>query len=291
MLKRLQNVVVIALALLLATGFGLEIWRASNAPRVSINQNAAQQKERSANAESPKESAEEAIARYNKWLTIFTAILAVATVGLGFATIGLYFVSQGQLKHAELESRRTRVHRAQDEMRIEEQINIARQNSNAAQKAAETLPIIEGAYVFPDILAENVASSLQNLDHPMVVNRVLRLEFQFKNFGKTPAILHHFQADLIHFDQGHMRSKDAEGRIAKKVVLGAGEAEHLQSTIGDFSKAEAVSVIAGRTQLSFTGYVVYGDVFGNKWGYSFDWQFSPTQGRLVPDNQPRKKIE
>jgi hypothetical protein len=161
----------------------------------------------------------------------------------------------------------------------------------AAQKSAEVLPVIEGAYVYPDILAENIASNLQNLEHPMIVNRVLRLEFQFKNFGKTPAILHHFQADLIHFDQGHVRSKDAEGRIAKKVVLGAGEAEQLQTEIGDFSKAEAGSVMAGQTHLSFTGYVVYGDVFGNKWGYSFDWQFSPTQGRLVPDNQPRKKIE
>jgi hypothetical protein len=161
----------------------------------------------------------------------------------------------------------------------------------AAQKSAEVLPVIEGAYVYPDILGENIASNLQNLAHPMVTSRALRLEFQFKNFGKTPAILHHFQADLIHFDQGHMRSKDAEGRIAKKIVLGAGEAEKLQTEIGDFGKEEAASVMAGHTRLSFTGYVVYGDVFGNKWGYSFDWEFSPTQGRLVPDNQPRKKIE
>jgi hypothetical protein len=207
------------------------------------------------------------------------------------STVLLWRASEKQIWQARLESRRTRVHRAQDEMRIEEQINIARQSSNAAQKAAETLPIIEGAYVFPDILAESIASNLQNLGHPMVTNRVLRLEFQFKNFGKTPAILHHFQADLIHFDQGHMRSKDAEVRIAKKVVLGAGEAEQLQTEIGDFSKAEAASVMAGHTNLSFTGYVVYADVFGNKWGYSFDWQFSPTQGRLVPDNQPRKKLD
>jgi hypothetical protein len=98
-MTRSQKVMtIIALAFCFAGAVAGEIWQASNPPHVAVNQSATSQKENGTNPESPKESAEEAIARYNKWLTIFTAILAVATVGLGFATVGLYFTSAQQIK-------------------------------------------------------------------------------------------------------------------------------------------------------------------------------------------------
>jgi hypothetical protein len=193
MLNRLQNIAVIALAALFVIGFGVETWRASNTPHVPIYQSATKQKERTTNAESPKESAEEAIVRYNKWLTIFTAILAIATVGLGFATIGLYSVSQGQLKHAELESRRTRVHRLQDEMRIEEQIKISRQSSDAAKLAAQAAIGVEIARVLISNIEfqwASVANLVGNLQFPKVAISV-------KNYGRTPAFVSNQASEML----------------------------------------------------------------------------------------------
>lgn len=193
MLKRLQNGAVIALALLLVIGFGVEVWRASNAPLVPINQNASTQREHQPNLETQKERPEEAIARYNKWLTFFTAILAIATVGLGFATIGLYFVSQSQLRHAELESRRNRVNRLQDQLRIEEQIKISRQSSDAAKLAAEAAIGVEIARVLignMEFQWASVANLMGNLQFPKV-------EISVKNYGRTPAFVSNQASEML----------------------------------------------------------------------------------------------
>ncbi len=56
------------------------------------------------NAQSIEErhqATEEAIARYNKWLMFFTAILAIATIILGGATVALYFGSERQFELSE----------------------------------------------------------------------------------------------------------------------------------------------------------------------------------------------
>jgi hypothetical protein len=63
----------------------------------SIEDTAQPKKCYASDCQTQKESAEEAIARYNWWLTLFTAILAVATTGLGAATVGLFFAGRNQL--------------------------------------------------------------------------------------------------------------------------------------------------------------------------------------------------
>jgi hypothetical protein len=45
-----------------------------------------------------KEKADEALARYTLWLTVFTGVLAFATVGLGIATVGLYVTGEKQIE-------------------------------------------------------------------------------------------------------------------------------------------------------------------------------------------------
>jgi hypothetical protein len=187
MLRRLQNAAVIALALLFVIGFGAEVRRASNIPHMPINQNAAKQKERAANAESPKESTEEAIARYNEWLTIFTAILAVATVGLGFATVGLYFVSQRQLRHAEIEAHRARAWRLRDNERLREQINIAQQGADAASLNARAAVAVELPILAPLTIAlHRKPGVIGRVDMP---GSISTLRINFKNWGRTHAEL------------------------------------------------------------------------------------------------------
>jgi len=88
MMTRLQKAVaIIALGLCFAAAVAGELWDASHPP------NTPQQRSTSKTAGEPheeatKENAEQAIAKYNYWLTLVTFILAVATTGLGI--IGIY---------------------------------------------------------------------------------------------------------------------------------------------------------------------------------------------------------
>lgn len=103
MVRRLKNVVIFALAVCFLVGFGREVWRASNISHVPINQSSAAKQENKTNDATQKESTEQAIARYNWWLTIFTGVLAVATLGLVVATAGLYFAGRRQLQFIQAE--------------------------------------------------------------------------------------------------------------------------------------------------------------------------------------------
>jgi hypothetical protein len=82
MLKWLQTAGIIALAICFAAAFGAQVWQASHAPQPP-SQHAATKNDYKADNAAQKERPEEAIARYNWWLTGFTAILAFATAGLG----------------------------------------------------------------------------------------------------------------------------------------------------------------------------------------------------------------
>jgi hypothetical protein len=53
--------------------------------------------EQNAGNQTAKEKADEALARYTWWLTVFTGIMAFATVGLGIATVGLYSTGEQQI--------------------------------------------------------------------------------------------------------------------------------------------------------------------------------------------------
>jgi hypothetical protein len=86
MLTRFQkSAVTIALAICFVFAFGAEVWRASHSPQAPQQSNAAYNANKS-NANTNKEGPDEAIARYNFWLMIFTGVLAVATIVLGTIT-------------------------------------------------------------------------------------------------------------------------------------------------------------------------------------------------------------
>ena len=162
--------------------------------------------------------------------------------------------------------------------------------ADAAKTSAESLPIIEGAYVYPVIVFENIADSMGAFEQVSdLATNQLRVLFKIKNFGKTPAIVLSCNADLIHPDQTIlMRAIDYEGRIIRDFVLGAGEEtkEVLETEIKDFRRAEFASVKSGDSHVTFNGHVAYADIFGNTWIYRFDWQYGRVQKRLMPDNQP-----
>jgi hypothetical protein len=187
MLRWLLNGTIGALAVCYVTGFGAELWRASNAPHAPINHSTPAAKERGSDTKAQEESAEEAIARYNKWLMIFTGILAAATVGLGLATIGLYFAGERQLALAKDTSNRQAVE-------IQNQIDITREANRAAQKSADAAVATERARFYIVIKRHNLDRVLETLgrfpnSQTMPLSFEPVIEYAFKNYGKTPGIV------------------------------------------------------------------------------------------------------
>jgi hypothetical protein len=210
-------------------------------------------------------------------LVFFTAVLAYKTSGLFVETAGLRDAAEKQ--------------RA-DALRSIAATEIA---AKAAERSADALQIIEGAYVYPVIANDNIGDSLIAFRQSEVRTNRLRVNYYFKNFGKTPANLLFFQANLIHSDgRPHLRTALGDAlQVVRKTTLGAVDhTEPLATEISDFSREEWGSVVQSATShLLFTGEIGYADIWGNKWLFSCGWQYSTAKGQFVPDNQVRTKIE
>jgi hypothetical protein len=215
-------------------------------------------------------------------LVFFNGLLALYTWRLYRATSGLFTETAGLREAAE-------------NQRIDSLRSIAASElaAKAAQASAEALPIIEGAYVYPVIAGENVAESLSAFQHPDVRTNRLRINFYFKNFGKTPVNILLYRAHLIHLDGPNLRATNmVRFQLVQRATLGAVDhTEPLETEIADFSREEWGSVMSAGSRLYFAGEIRYADIWGNIWQFSFNWEYSPAHGRLVPDNQARINTE
>ena len=166
--------------------------------------------------------------------------------------------------------------------------------AGAAKVAAAALPIVEGAYVYPNILKVHIADSFLGFSQVKELrqNRLV-VEFEIRNFGKTPAIIQSCRADLVHSEQsGRVRAVDVDTRKVTKIILGTGEVDTQEpAEISDFKREEWLSVTSRKSDLSFVGSIVYLDIFGDRWDFSFHWRYDAASQRLIPDNQPRRKTD
>jgi len=265
----------IVLGMLFASGFwaGILGWQASDAPTERQKQECYDAAKKSAT------KAEECKTFWEKTtsdpVSLFTFILALTTGGLWIATIGLYLAGEKQIAVANKTA------------------DAAKEAAVAAEKSANALPIIEGAYLFPDIIIDHVADSLSAFEQSQVKTNRLIIEFQVKNFGRTPALIQSVHANLIHPDSINGRAFDNDHRkTVRKTILGSGEpTERLQTEIADFSREEAAHIKSGQSQLYFTGKIFYFDIWGQRWALFFDWEFSPSQGKFIPNHRPRDKAD
>jgi len=212
----------------------------------------------------------------DRWLVRWTFALFAATIGLILATGVLgYFAYQ----------------QAHD---MKASVAAAEDAAKAAKASAEALPIIEGAYVYPVIAKDWIGDSLSAFEFSETRTNRLLINFYFKNFGKTPANILLYRADLVRPDGPNLRSANADAfRMVQKTTLGpVDHTEPLETEITDFSREEYDSIVGpDPSHLYFTGEVRYADIWGNRWQFSFDWKYSPAHRRLIPDNQARKRIE
>src|SRR5271156_680159 len=128
---------------------------------------------------------------YDGWVALFTAALTVATIVMGIFT---YMAA------------------------------------SAAKKAADALPILERAYVYPRLISDSFAlavasanaATIQRPDDPPTVP--LGVSFAFKNFGKTPARLVSGEVELHRLPPDGKVTMITDWPVDYMDVLGDGEA-------------------------------------------------------------------
>jgi hypothetical protein len=172
--------------------------------------------------------------------------------------------------------------------------------ANAARDSADALPALERAYVFIEI-EQNFIEAMRTIiqqsqdnreaakaGNSVIVHTMPRVNHQFVNHGKTPAIVKAISAELIH--QAAMPEARYVGEpITGEIVIPAGQiypapaeikgppalnqyfkkTTNLASRIIDADSADDLR--AGRSFLWFYGHVVYDDVFGKEHETRFCW--------------------
>jgi hypothetical protein len=219
------------------------------------------------------EATEEAIAYYNKLLTIFTAVLAIATIVLGSATVALYFSAEKQLAV-------TRETAARQFVEIQNQIDIAREANRAAQKSADAAVATERARFYAVIdhnfldcinAAESYRNSPSADANPLAASNLPMAQIKLKNYGKTPGILVEVGAGIVLSDKPP-DNLVYEEKVVKENIIAANETSELFTQViqpSQMTLGQAKRVRTGETYIWVYGYASYDDVFGSRQVHRF----------------------
>jgi len=180
------------------------------------------------------------------WVAIFTGVLTLATIGMGYFT---YMAAR------------------------------------AAKDAAEALPILERAYIYLRLTGDNVASAIAHVDALTVETVMLSVDFQFKNFGKTPARLVGGQVELYQIPFGDKQTMITDWPIGYMDVLGENEETSGQNRRIYLPRVDLPRISSGQWHLLLRGYIEYFDIWGKHQVCDVDWKYNPALKRFTPNDQ------
>jgi hypothetical protein len=170
---------------------------------------------------------------------------------------------------------------------------VAREAANAAKKTADFLGVTQRAYV-----AEQIGDKIdliETLFHfgddshsaPSVAQQPdvsLSVPVRFTNYGKTPAMLKSWAANLS--CEAAIRKVELEPKLFPTRILAPGERseDHLSSIIKPFPRSaeQSEKLTDGRLQLWVSGYVEFEDIFGKNTKREFAWRYDHAMRRFVP---------
>jgi hypothetical protein len=170
---------------------------------------------------------------------------------------------------------------------------VASEAANAAKRTADFLQVTERAYVAEqvgdkgDLLAKLLGFG--NETHAVSPGAqqpdiVLSVPVRFTNYGKTPAMLKHWAANLS--IDGAIRKFDDEPSLLPIRILAPGEqtADHSPSVVGKFrpTAEQGEKLTDGSLQLWVSGYVEFEDIFGKNTKREFAWRYDRATTRFVP---------
>lgn len=155
----------------------------------------------------------------------------------------------------------------------------AHRAANAAKEAANALPIVERAYVYPVILTAGPLNDVISTARVFYLNEgkedvpaaeTAEITFHIKNFGKTPAIIKGIFAE---FGVGPFESLTK--RTAPESILGPGEvtSEITVQMQRGLTRNQAINISVHTATFAFTGFVNFLDIWGieHETDFFFGW--------------------
>jgi hypothetical protein len=165
------------------------------------------------------------------------------------------------------------------------QLEVAKISSNAAKVAAENIPIVERAYVYPLIVVEKIFDAIKNVQKDMdPTSYIPRVEFKLKNYGKTAAFIVEIHGYLTCVGETPVVRDTDDWHISYEVALEPnGTTETFFADLNPYlTKDEADEIAEGTVELRFSGWVAFKDVWGDERWQHFTWLWNHTKRRLVP---------
>jgi hypothetical protein len=158
--------------------------------------------------------------------------------------------------------------------------------AEAAGQAAEALPVVERAYVYPEVVSagaiDQVLMTAQSVKDPKrfaeAVGMTSDVTFVVKNFGKTPAILRALQVGF-----GLERATVEVLTNVPEPILGPGEKTNtLDITLWPrITPNDAVGVFSGSKKIVFIGTIVFNDIWGKSFRTDFRFDWDPQDHAMI----------
>jgi hypothetical protein len=179
-------------------------------------------------------------------------------------------------------------------------------SANAAKAAAEiaerSLTDLEGPFLFPVILTNDIFSLLRPFrvyDHFSSPHNPARptIEFTFKNYGRTPALPLNMSAVFFIGDGNDRRGDPLGNSFIIETLIGPGDSaavtieRNMQDTIDTWDDYR--TVMAGTSRIFFKGAILFSDIFGNRYEQTFCLSWSPIRDGFVvwnPQMNRRRRI-
>ena len=165
----------------------------------------------------------------------------------------------------------------------------------AAKEAAEDIPIVERAYVYPRIVEEKIFEAIINVQNGLNPNHhIPRVYFTIKNYGKTAAFIAEIHGYLTCVSDDFVARDSDDWHISYEVALEPnGTTETFSADLRpQLTKKEANGIVNGIAKLKFYGSVSFEDVWGDKRFQPFSWTWNHTKRRMVshiPDTYEKSK--
>lgn len=164
--------------------------------------------------------------------------------------------------------------------------DIAQTTASAARHTAENIAIVERAYVHPIIVKDNIAVAVKAVTEQRDRNSHWpSVQFKFKNYGKSAAVLTDIKAALVCWTGKPISSQDFEQFFPGEASIQPGqETETFSAWVRiPLGAVDAEQVKKGAARLYFYGQVDFDDIWGEHriMGFYQSWDFA--RGKFVPD--------
>jgi hypothetical protein len=220
----------------------------------------------------------------------FTVVLAVSTIGLWLATKRLWIAGEKQFLHG-------RAAAARQSRDMQSSIAAAASAAHAAQISADALTQSERAHVFIKIDAQDFMEATTSADLAKVtvdgfVSTPVTVEFRFKNYGKTPAILREVSRDIkvsANFPD-EIEYLPVEFVPTERILAADAETDPPWKCIRThLSKVELMEIIRAQKSFWFFGRMLYDDVFGISHEHRFIYRYNSSRGWRSFDHETYSK--